>query len=217
MRPYAILSHRWEEEEVSFQDMQNPILASKKKGFTKIRNACEKGLKHEFTHIWIDTCCINKDSSAELSEAINCMYRWYEASVICFAFLSDVNTTARMESSIWFTRGWTLQELIAPREVVFFDHEWNSLGSKEYLYEDLSRWTSIDRDILRGQPLSRYSVAQRMSWASKRVTTRLEDQAYYLLGIFGVNMPMLYGEREKAFLRLQEEIIKQSDDHTIFA
>ena len=216
-KAYAILSHRWEDEEVSFQDMQNLGGASKKKGFLKIKNACKKAVSHGFNHIWVDTCCINKDSSAELSEAINSMYRWYEASAICYAFLSDVDTSAQMESSMWFTRGWTLQELIAPRKVIFYNHEWNRLGTKESLSKDLPRWTGIDGGVLSGQPLSYYSIAQRMSWASRRVTTRFEDQAYCLLGIFGVNMPMVYGEREKAFLRLQEEIIKHSDDHTIFA
>jgi hypothetical protein len=118
---------------------------------------------------------------------------------------------------MWFTRGWTLQELLAPQRVVFYDQQWDSLGTKRTLSKLLALRTGIDEAILNVMPLSRCSVAQRMSWASQRVTARIEDTAYCLLGIFDVNMPMLYGEGGKAFLRLQEEIIKQSDDHSIFA
>ena len=218
VKRYAILSHRWENDEVSFQDMQNLATASTKKGFAKIRYSCRQAIKDGYNYIWVDTCCINKDSSAELSEAINSMYRWYKASAVCYAFLSDVYTNELVDgSSMWFTRGWTLQELIAPQKVVFYNQSWSKLGTRKALSAKLSKWTSIHISILRGAPPSEYSIAQRMSWASKRVTTRPEDIAYCLLGIFDVSMPILYGEGEKAFLRLQEEIIKYSDDHTIFA
>lgn len=224
VKEYAILSHRWEDGEVSFQDMQNPAMASTKKGFAKIRKSCEHAVNDGYNNVWVDTCCINKDSSAELSEAINSMYRWYKASAVCYTYLSDVSANAfdsdiveqQIKSSLWFTRGWTLQELIAPQQVVFYDQQWGVLGTKHTLSRLLSLNTGIDEAILNGESLSRYSISQRMSWASHRVTTRIEDIAYCLLGIFDVNMPMLYGEGEKAFIRLQEEIIKKSDDHTIF-
>jgi hypothetical protein len=225
VKEYAILSHRWEDDEVSFQNIQNLDTASCMKGFTKIKNSCEQALKDGYGYVWVDTCCINKESTAELAEAINSMYRWYQTSGICYVFLSDVQTNAsngeivwqQVRSSIWFTRGWTLQELLAPQSVVFYNQNWEFLGTKQTLARLLTLRTGIDERILNGEPLYRRSVAQRMSWASARTTTRVEDIAYCLLGIFEVNMPMLYGEGERAFLRLQEEIIKRSDDHSIFA
>lgn len=225
VKEYAILSHRWEDGEVSFQDMQNPAVATTKKGFAKIRKSCEHAVNDGYNNVWVDTCCINKDSSAELSEAINSMYRWYKASAVCYTYLSDVAANApdgdiveqQIKSSVWFTRGWTLQELLASQHVVFYDQQWEFLGTKQTLSKLLTLQTGIDEAILDGESLARCSIAQRMSWASQRVTTRIEDTDYCLLGIFDVNMPMLYGEGEKAFLRLQEEIIKRSDDHTIFA
>ena len=224
VKEYAILSHRWEDGEVSFQQIQNPAVASSLTNFAKIRKSCEHAVSDGYNYVWVDTCCINKESSAELTEAINSMYRWYKASAVCYVFLSDVDAHVlneiveqQIKSSVWFTRGWTLQELLAPQHVVFYNQQWEFLGTKQTLSKLLTLRTDIDEGILSGEPLSRRSIAQRMSWASKRVTTRPEDTAYCLLGIFDVNMPMLYGEREKAFLRLQEEIIKRSDDHSIFS
>ena len=219
VKRYAILSHRWREQEVNFKAFQDLRAASEMKGFAKIRMSCNQAVQDGLEYIWVDTCCIDKDSSAELSEAINSMYRWYQASSVCYAFLEDVHgELGDMESSVWFTRGWTLQELIAPQHVMFFDRQWRSLGTKKAISRDLSRWTGIDLAVLESRgSLSSCSIACRMSWASKRVTTRVEDTAYCLMGIFDVNMPLLYGEGEKAFLRLQMEIIKESDDHTIFA
>lgn len=226
VKKYAILSHRWEDGEVGFGDMQDLAVASNMKGYEKIQKARKQAVSDGNDYLWVDTCCINKESSAELGEAINSMYRWYKAAAVCYAFLSDVDSIAidndvmdqQTRSSVWFERGWTLQELVAPQLIVFYNRRWEFLGTKQTLSPLLTLWTGIDEAILDGEPLSRRSIAQRMSWASKRVTTRHEDKAYCLLGIFDVNMPMLYGEgEEKAFLRLQEQIIKQSDDHTIFA
>ena len=224
---YAILSHRWEDGEVSFQDMQDLEKAKTKNGFTKILKSCECAREDGLSYVWVDTCCINKESSAELSEAINSMYRWYGCSEVCYTFLSDVQIDAsdsefeaeqQLKQSKWFTRGWTLQELLAPKNVQFFDHQWDFLGTKNDLGELLSDCTGIRESIIRGtEPPHARSIAERMSWASQRVTTRIEDIAYCLVGLFAVNMPLLYGEGEKAFLRLQEEIIKQTDDHSIFA
>ena len=224
VKKYAILSHRWEDEEVSFQDMQNLAVASSKKGYAKIQKSCEQAAKDGHSYLWVDTFCINKESSAELTEALNSMFRWYQASAICYAFLSDVlvdtvtsDNEKQIKSSIWLTRGWTLQELLAPKHVVFYDRNWEILGTKQTMSRVLSLQTGINTDVLGGAPIGTRSIAQRMSWASRRVTTRVEDMAYCLMGIFDVNMPLLYGEGEKAFIRLQEEIIKHSDDHTIFA
>lgn len=222
--PYAILSHRWEEGEVSYQDIQTGR-ARQRKGYAKLDGCCNLARSQGFKYVWIDTCCIDKTSSAELTEAINSMFRWYQGADECYAYLGDVRSPQLQDpraqeefsASVWFTRGWTLQELIAPRKVLFFNRSWQYLGSKRKLRLLLSMITSIDPDILMGKTsLSGCPVAQRMAWAAKRKTTRVEDRAYSLLGIFNVHMPMLYGEGERAFQRLQEEIIKQSDDHSLF-
>ncbi|KAJ5949931.1 hypothetical protein N7454_001515 [Penicillium verhagenii] len=217
--PYAILSHTWGEDEVTLQDMEGDgVRAKSKTGFYKIKNCCALASANGLDHVWIDTCCIDKTSSAELSEAINSMYRWYKEAEVCYAYLADVPSKCRFEDSKWFTRGWTLQELIAPEDVVFLNDSWQELGSKEYFQQTLSDCTRIPIEILSGDAhFEMFSIAQRMFWASKRETTRIEDRAYSLMGLFDIYMPLIYGEREMAFVRLQEEIIKASNDHTIFA
>ncbi|KFY07970.1 hypothetical protein V492_06653 [Pseudogymnoascus sp. VKM F-4246] len=222
---YAILSHRWVDGEVTLQDMQNGSAATKP-GYQKILSTCKQALADDLTHAWVDTCCIDKTSSAELSEAINSMYRWYAESTICYAFLSDVTVDEvilgpsedAFVKSLWFSRGWTLQELLAPSHVTFYSASWKELGTKDSLKVPIAVATLIDISMFEaGANLENYSIARRMSWAARRVTTRKEDMAYCLLGIFNVNMPMLYGEGDRAFIRLQEEIMKDSDDHSLFA
>ncbi|KUJ18685.1 HET-domain-containing protein [Mollisia scopiformis] len=221
--PYAILSHTWENDEVSFQDMEGGS-PTEKEGYSKVKFACQQALSESLEYVWVDTCCIDKSSSSELSEAINSMFTWYRNAESCYAYLVDVPSTddpramnSAFRASRWFTRGWTLQELIAPLNVRFYSKDWSYLGSKGALSPVITEITDIDSVSLSGGDLRRSSIAKRMSWASKRVTTRKEDMAYCLLGIFDVNMSMLYGEGEKAFIRLQEEIIKESDDQSIFA
>ncbi|OHF00433.1 heterokaryon incompatibility protein [Colletotrichum orchidophilum] len=235
MPPYAILSHTWGPDEVTFQDIQNLPLASTKAGFTKIQGCCTQALRHNIDWAWIDSCCIDKTSSAELSEAINSMYSYYLLSRVCFVYLGDVPPLSyslppmgrlpSLASSRWFTRGWTLQELIAPRRTIFYTSDWSRLGTKGVhtderpFIQDLSSITGIFESVLAKTRHPRdYSVAERMSWAANRQTTRAEDQAYCLMGLFGVNIPVLYGEGLKhAFQRLQHEIIRTSPDETIFA
>lgn len=222
---YAILSHRWQREEVTFKDMHNGSHQSRE-GYAKIKSCCELAQQRGMAYAWIDTCCIDKSSSAELTESINSMYQWYAKAHECYAYISDVDiqdldtpeSQDQFAASAWFTRGWTLQELIAPSEVLFYNKRWARFGHKTELQTLLSKITSVDASVLAGSlPPSSCSVAQRMSWASKRNTTRAEDIAYCLLGIFEVNMPLLYGEGSRAFFRLQRKIIKQYDDQTIFA
>ncbi|KAF2093673.1 HET-domain-containing protein [Rhizodiscina lignyota] len=198
---YAILSHTWGLEEVTFQDMQNGKAASKT-GYEKIQSCCDQAVEDGFQYCWIDTCCIDKTSSSELSEAINSMFSWYAKAERCYVHLSDLppelsesDVLEELPDCRWFTRGWNLQELLAPKEI-----------------------TSIHEDALTGDypNIEGYSVAQRLSWASERQTTRIKDMAYSLMGIFKVHMPLLYGEGWRAFERLQEEIIKISDDDSIF-
>ena len=231
--PYAILSHTWGKEEVTFEDLGKPNHTSKL-GYQKIDGCCKQAQLSSFEWVWIDTCCIDKSSSAELSETINSMFVWYERSSMCYIYLEDVPPAdpddhkaqgSAFRSSRWFTRGWTLQELLASKRRQIFDSTWQRIyldsderpGQAEV--ELLSEITGIPRHCLRGnisEPLSHYSVSERMSWASRRSTTRVEDMAYCLLGIFEVNMPLLYGEGGRAFFRLQEEIIRKTPDETIF-
>lgn len=224
--PYAILSHTWDGGEVSFQDMLTG-LATEKPGYLKIEYSCKQTLKDELDFVWADTACIDKSSSAEFSEAINSMYTWYANGEVCYAYLSDLETRLhylpwqeRLGESRWFPRGWTLQELIAPQVVILYAKDWVVLGSRADFCAELSRITKVDEDVLlhpSKRALQQLSIATRMSWASNRTTTRVEGIAYCLLGIFNVSMPLLYGEGEKAFIRLQGEIMKGSDDHSLFA
>ncbi|KAF2179377.1 HET-domain-containing protein [Zopfia rhizophila CBS 207.26] len=229
---YAILSHTWGKSEITFRELRNlnmsllnaRIRIKGKAGYYKITKSCTQALSEGIPYVWVDTCCIDKRSSAELSEAINSMFRWYKNAAVCYAYLDDIDLfdpirmgDKDLAKARWFTRGWTLQELIAPQNVVFYIKGWNCVGNKLSMKEKLSRITGIDEATLITRNLESVSVARRMSWASKRITTRVEDIAYSLLGIFDVNMPLLYGEGEKAFIRLQEEIMKDSEDQSLFA
>lgn len=276
--PYAILSHTWGADEVLYSHICE---AGYKPGSSaKVDGCCTQAARDGLDYVWIDTCCIDKSSSAALSEAINSMFAWYRDSVVCYAFLADVpddgNGTggggheggrARGKSgsddnganddtssddgfkgygpdsafakSRWFTRGWTLQELLAPDNVVFFSASWSVIGSKirpdpaitgrllpnpstgqmAREIRALPTITGIPGDCFNVSwpDFRTASVAQKMSWAAGRKTTRREDRAYSLLGIFGVNMPMLYGEGDNAFVRLQEEILRLTDDQSLLA
>ncbi|KAH8819884.1 heterokaryon incompatibility protein-domain-containing protein [Xylogone sp. PMI_703] len=216
--PYAILSHTWDEEEVSFKEIfGGPSEQTKRKrGYEKIEKTCEIAAQNGFKYAWVDTCCIDKSSSAELSEAINSMFQWYTQSEICYAYLPDLHPEVSLKEGLskcrWVTRGWTLQELIAPAEVVFYDSTWRALHLvSEKITGIPTEYLTHEKDIRSA------TVAERMSWASGRQTTRAEDMAYCLLGLFDINMPMLYGEGQMAFLRLQEEVIKKTNDLSLFA
>lgn len=242
---YAILSHRWgsEEDEVSYKQLRNGPLPPDLPGLLKIQAFCRLADGKGFQWAWVDTCCIDKRSSAELSEAINSMFKWYKRSALCCVHLADVEFSDaelslkrqseetfwhapdgwaslrdRFNKSSWFERGWTLQELLAPRHVVFYDSQWNEIGPLEKFGKDVAKVTGIGEEYLSAFILGWPSVATRMSWASRRHTSREEDLSYCLLGIFDINMPLLYGEgAEKAFIRLQTEIIKNSNDESLFA
>lgn len=214
--PYGILSHRWENKEVSFQDVRVGRQADLE-GWQKIRSCCEQAKRDQLDYIWADTCCIDKRSSAELSEAINSMYKWYKEAAICYAYLADVVSEAKLTESIWFTRGWTLQELLAPKDLVFYSCDWRSLGTKIEHRRAIEERTGISTRALYNFEPKDYFIAQKMSWAAGRKTSRVEDRTYSLLGLFDVNMPLLYGEGNKAFERLQYELIRTSIDTTIYA
>ncbi|KAM0430007.1 hypothetical protein ACHAPT_006013 [Fusarium lateritium] len=249
IRPrYAILSHTWGKDEFVFEDAQNGIrqhVRNAKRGLRKILDACERARRDGLDYVWVDTCCIDKSSSAELSEAINSMFKWYKESATCYVFMEDVTlqedgTMRNFDNSAWFTRGWTLQELIAPHGLVFFDRRWNYMFTRDQLASRLEKITGITRSILQrthtfppsrstlpsrcvgcGHPdgveeeLREEPISRKMGWAANRVTTRPEDVSYCLLGLFDINMPLLYGEGENAFWRLQEEILKKYPDQSI--
>ncbi|KAI1125967.1 HET-domain-containing protein [Nemania abortiva] len=267
--PYAILSHTWnsDDEEVGFGDLRRyhqavaqdePSIVdsiSSRLGFKKIERFCNVAKSHGLEWAWVDTCCIDKRSSAGLSEAINSMFKWYRDAERCCVFLQDVTGSYNdpsFRNSRWFSRGWTLQELIAPKLLYFYDQQWELIGmihdspletthdtppetthndppetmdgipletvdGISTLCEAVSSITSIPIAFLKGAPLADACVAKKMSWASKRQTTRPEDIAYSLLGIFDINMPLLYGEGHRAFIRLQEAIISNTQDHSILA
>jgi hypothetical protein len=203
-----------------------------KAGYHKIRKCCEQATRDGFEFAWVDTCCIDKSSSAELSEAINSMFQWYKDSAVCYAYLEDVDNILGdafdnlpdeallkqvLEKSRWFTRGWTLQELIAPSVVEFYSKDWTEIGTKLSMIETISSITGIPLRGLLGDPLTSFNVGEKMSWAGQRSTTRKEDEAYCLMGLFDIHMPLLYGEGYRAFFRLQEEIMKKVEDYTMFA
>ena len=219
--PYAILSHTWGDEEVSYQEIDLPERENKR-GFAKIRGCCHLALGDGLDWAWIDTCCIDKTSSAELSEAINSMFMWYRDAYVCYVYLEDVPNPdpgfpeKEFYAARWFSRGWCLQELIAPQFVEFYTTGWQEIGTKLSLCDSIHEITGIPLAVLLGEEhaLDWCNMAQKLSWASTRETTRVEDEAYCLLGIFGINMPLLYGEGARAFQRLQEELIQQTEDYS---
>ena len=235
---YAILSHRWvDPTEVDYEEMADLAKMDReeqdeirgRQGYKKIVDTCKLAKQDGYEWVWVDTCCIDKRSSAELSEAINSMYRWYANAKVCYAYLHDVGGSLRTRRDEreypdsdgwpeWFSRGWTLQEMIAPQNLQFFNMDWQPIGDKKGLAWKLQQITKVPSGILaNGLEGNRPCVAQIISWSAKRTTTRVEDRAYSLMGLLDVNMPMLYGEGKKAFHRLQLEIIRSSNDQSIFA
>jgi hypothetical protein len=223
--PYAILSHTWRDgQEVTFQELIDGT-GKGKPGYEKIQFSGEQAKRDGLQYFWVDTCCINKSNNSELTEAINSMFRWYRSASRCYVYLSDVSSPvfdtndglgnvlpeSAFRASRWFSRGWTLQELLAPSSVKFFSREGKLLGDKKTLERQVHEITGIAVSALQGAPLSQFSVDERFSWARNRQTSRKEDKAYSLLGIFNVHMPLIYGEEtENAFRRLLEEIGKSS-------
>ena len=223
---YAILSHTWgaDTEEVTYSDLIDGT-GKNKVGYEKIRFCGEQARRDGLHNFWVDTCCIDKSNNNELTEAINSMFRWYRNATKCYVYLSDVSSPGNdigdksdqllwemsFRTSRWFTRGWTLQELIAPISVEFFSKNRKLLGDKRSLERHICEITGIPSKALRRGSLAEFSVAERLSWAETRQTTHEEDMAYSLLGIFDIHMPLIYGEgKDGAFKRLREEINKAS-------
>ncbi|KAK4498320.1 hypothetical protein PRZ48_010978 [Zasmidium cellare] len=208
-------------------------------GIAKILSACAVTKSFALDYLWIDTCCIDGSSSTEVTQAINSMFRWYQRASVCLAYLFDVSTDTSelghmidrrlyarkktqilrigpFEDSQWFRRGWTLQELLAPPELVFYDHAWRRIGVKTDMTKQIQAATRIDPKYLTGD-FEDASIATKLSWVSDRTTTLPDDMAYCMVGILGVSMDTRYGEEERAFMRLQELLIEKVADDSIFA
>ncbi|KAH7243812.1 heterokaryon incompatibility protein-domain-containing protein [Fusarium solani] len=233
-RGYAILSHRWGSDEILFaqfgqftRDLKNTKGRHVLPQLDKILGACITARKRGLEWIWIDNCCINKSDTSELSESINSMFKWYSEAVVCLTHLADVRQGVSAsqtfqsletgEMSKWFTRGWTLQELLAPKNLLFYDTDWNCLGSKLELAESIEHITGIAAHYLTGEKDFRSAcISAKMSWSAHRETTREEDVAYCMFGIFNLHLPVQYGEGKGAFLRLQDALISKNDE-SLFA
>ncbi|KAI8941160.1 hypothetical protein NX059_002397 [Plenodomus lindquistii] len=226
--PYAILSHTWEDEEVTFQDLMSGA-GKVKAGYRKLLFCGQQAVLDDLQYFWCDTCCIDKRDLVELTRSINSMFRWYQNAAKCYVYMADVSFATegsrteelrsewepQFRASRWFTRGWTLQELLAPTEVEFFSTKSHRLGDKQSLCGLISDITTIPSVALRGRPLTQFSISTRMKWAAGRQTTEDEDGAYCLLGIFNVFMPLIYGEsKANALLRLQQAIKERPAEDT---
>ncbi|KAL6154048.1 hypothetical protein ACJBU6_07336 [Exserohilum turcicum] len=226
--PYAILSHRWSDSEILIEDISNEAYKEKEEGYRKLQFCAERAAQDELQYFWIDTCCIDRWNNNERSKAINSMFQWYKNAARCYVFLSDVSVSTATEpversdweasfhDSVWFTRGWTLQELIAPVSVEFFSCEGHCIGDKTSLDQLIHETTGIPLRALRNCPLDEFTTSKRERWAENRSTKEEEDIVYCLLGILGVSMPTAYGEgEESARSRLQAELEGASDAPSI--
>jgi hypothetical protein len=218
--PFAILSHTWSSEpddEVKIQDIRDGTFSSKP-GFQKLLFCSKQAEQDNLSYFWIDSISIDQSNHVELSEAINSMFRWYRKAAKCYVYLSDVVVYTRegeahvewdsaFRNTRWFTRGWTLQELLAPAIVEFYSRDGIRIGDKLSLEQRIAQITGIPREALRGQELSHFSIEERFSWAESRQTLKAEDKAHCLIGIFDIFLPLLYGiGQSKAMTRLQREI-----------
>jgi hypothetical protein len=225
--PFAILSHTWNanpDDEIKLQDVKDGTYATKI-GSQKLL-FCSKQAKHDgLQYFWVDTCCIDQTNHVELTESINSMFRWYQKAAKCYVYLSDVSRhtedgkshvgwESAFRDSRWFTRGWTLQELLAPNIIDFYAQDGVKLGDKGSLKQQISEISGIPIEALHEQALSKFSVEERFSWVEKRQTTKPEDKAYCLLGLFQVFMPLIYGEgQSSAMRRLRKEIQESTSAH----
>jgi heterokaryon incompatibility protein (HET) len=231
---YAILSHRWiDEQEICLQDWevyvanQDPLSSQIKckSGFIKIQNACIQAQKRGFEWLWADTVCIDKRDNSEVTKSVNLMFSWYQSASVCFAYMHEVsNNNQRLKwtednavvrkTPEWFTRGWTLQELLAPKKLLLSDQDWNCIGDRENCAQVITKFTGIPLSALCGKDIQSYSYADRLAWAKGRQTTEPEDRVYSLLGLLGVSLPAVgYGIGLKAALwQLESAIEKQRAD-----
>jgi len=216
---YAILSHRWlDEMEPTYGEIEAGTAVGP--GYDKLLKFCEKARQYGMEFAWADTCCIDKSSSTELDESIRSMFRWYSNSAICMVHLAQSETIEHIIDDEWIKRGWTLQELLAPDEIKFFNKHWIPMSGdrndksirRTKIMKTLSRATGIPHDDLCAFRPGTTKVDKRMTWAARRKTTRVEDVAYSLMGIFDVSLQIAYGEGgDRAFCKLIEAIMQTGD------
>ncbi|KAL2106812.1 hypothetical protein VUR80DRAFT_6186 [Thermomyces stellatus] len=223
---YVVLSHTWEPGHLNYADLTDRReRALSGPGSALVHHACDVALKLGYEYIWIECICVDGSSTAEVSEAVNSAFRWFQKAAVCLVYLADLpagspNDDTSWRRCEWWTRAWTLPELLAPSTVHFYDKDWNFRGTKTSppLLGIIARITTVSEDVLRdGSLIPGVSVAKRMSWASTRKARRVEDRAYSLLGIFGVHMQAIYGEGAESFKRLQDEILKDTRDVSLLA
>ncbi|KAJ1323666.1 HET domain-containing protein [Microdochium nivale] len=200
--PYAILSHTWDHgHEVTYDDMLAGTGHSKR-GWRKIRFCERQAPQDSLSHFWVDSCCIDKANHGEMHGALGAMFAWYRDAHVCYVYLTDVKTTAESDllRSRWWTRGWTLQELLAPRDVRFFARGGQYLGDKATLEDVIRRRTGIPAAALRGAPFDSFTIEEQLSWLGNRQTTYPEDLYNCLVGILGDSLARRYeGARRRAF------------------
>ncbi|THU86625.1 hypothetical protein K435DRAFT_629188, partial [Dendrothele bispora CBS 962.96] len=213
--PYAIVSHQClHDEEVNFNEYLHLQPATKKKlGYRKIVEACKKAVCDHLEYIWIDTCCINQSNHEEVARVVKSTYSYYHNSEVCYAYLADVKGSPIWRSK-WFQRAWTLQELVAPRRLNFFKADWEFIGDRQQLTNDIHYLTGISPSVLNGStPIHSVDIRTRLSWCAGRKTTKAPDLAYCLLGILGVSIDPDYTEDvQSAFKRLQKALIRSYPD-----
>ncbi|KAI6007493.1 hypothetical protein EDC04DRAFT_2611339 [Pisolithus marmoratus] len=219
LRPYAILSHALQAGETVYFHQVGTESVRMQPGYEKVETCCEPARQGGLKYIWTDTCCANANNSAAYTETTTLAYTWYQQAHVCYTYLDDVDGSedsrekhSTFKRSRWFRLTWTLGELSAPKHVLLrerLDNDRNEGRPFECIHRDALEYP---------ERVPCFSIATRMSWARGRTSTKHEDRVYALMGLFGVNLPILYGEGEtRTFLKLQNEILKTTDDQSIFA
>ncbi|KAG0701294.1 hypothetical protein DFH29DRAFT_852779 [Suillus ampliporus] len=225
---WVMLSHKWESKEPLMHDIHDKVVYDLDPGGTvvKLQTFCKVTRDAGHRRAWSDTCCTDQNNNVELQRSVNSMFVWYRNSALTIVYLSDVPPSSKsgaLADSTWNTRGWTIQEFLAPNVVLFYQVDWNpylndsSPDHKESvaIMQELKDATCIDAQALVAFRPGMRGARQKLQWASTRVTTLQEDIAYSLFGIFGIHLPVIYGEmKQNALGRLLQEIVAQSGDIT---
>ncbi|KAG2353482.1 heterokaryon incompatibility protein-domain-containing protein [Suillus spraguei] len=223
---YVMLSHRWEGTEPLLHDIQGKVVYDLDPvgGIAKLQSFCETARDKGYRWAWVDTCCIDQTNNVEVQQSVNSMFIWYRHSTLTIIYLSDVPPSSQpgaLANSAWNTRGWTVQEFLAPRLVLFYQKDWSpylddrSPNHKDSLVimKEMGDATGIDAQALIAFRPGMRDAREKLQWVSARVTTWQEDIAYSLFGIFGVRLPVIYGEKKQSALgRLLQEVVAQSGD-----
>ncbi|KAG0700940.1 hypothetical protein DFH29DRAFT_1080368 [Suillus ampliporus] len=223
-----MLSHRWETKEPALHDVQDKVVYDLDPVGTmvKLQTFCKLARDAGHHWAWSDTCCIDQTNNIELQRSVNSMFVWYRESALTIVYLSDVppsSTSGALAYSAWNTRGWTVQEFLAPNVILFYRNDWSlylndrSPNHKKSvaIMKELEDSTGINAQALVAFHPGMTGAREKLRWASTRATTLQEDIAYSLFGIFGVHLPVIYSEtKQNALGRLLQEIVARSGDIT---